>query len=134
MFLFYSLSKASLQSTNLPVFHQQITVYLRNNDLDNNQNKNVNDYEMLKSVTKCFNDTKRIQMDRDLWRIYGGSHESRNKQLLLNQGFEFRNTTALAFETNPFSAGTSSPSEDVLKITITETTSRHTENDRKYEW
>ena len=87
-------------------------VYLRNRDLDNDQKKYVTDYELLESVTKCITDTKCIQKDRDLWRIYVGSNESRNK--LLNEG----NTTAQGFETNPFSAGTSSPTEEVLKITV----------------
>ena len=91
-------------------------VYLRNRDLDNDHKNHVTDFELLESVTKCITDTKCIQKDRDLWRIYVGSNESRNK--LLNEGFEFRNTTAQAFETNPFSAGTSSPTVDVLKITV----------------
>ena len=84
-------------------------VYLRNRDLDNDYKKLVTDYELMESVTKCINDTKCIQKDRDLWRIYVGSQESRNK--LLNQGFDFRNTTAMAFETNPYSAGTNSPKD-----------------------
>ena len=37
---------------------------------------------------------------------------------LLIRGFEFNNTTVCAFVTNPFSAGTSSPSESVIKITV----------------
>ena len=44
--------------------------------------------------------------------VYVGSKESRQK--LLTQGFEFRNTTVTAFETNPFSAGKHSPQERVI--------------------
>ena len=91
-------------------------VYLRNRDLNSDRKQQVTDYELLESVAKCIKDTKCIQKDRDLWRIYVGSKESRQK--LLTQGFEFRNTTVTAFETNPFSAGTHSPQERVIKITV----------------
>ena len=91
-------------------------VYLRNRDLNCDRKQQVTDYALLESVSKCIKDTQCIQKDRDLWRIYVGSQDSR--QILLSQGFEFRNTTVFAFETNPFSAGTSSPSETVIKITV----------------
>ena len=91
-------------------------VYLRNRDLNCDRKQQIYDYALLESVQKCISDIQCIQKDRDLWRIYVGSQESRQK--LLIQGFEFNNTTVCAFETNPFSAGTSSPSESVIKITV----------------
>ena len=90
-------------------------VYIRNSDILIGNNP-VTDYEILESVNKCITDIKCIQRDRGLWRIYVNTPESRT--ILLAEGFDFRNTSVTAFETNPFSAGTSSPLEEVLKITI----------------
>ena len=90
-------------------------VYIRNSDILIGNNP-VTDYEILESVNKCKTDIKCIQRDRGLWRIYVNTPESRTK--LLAEGFDFRNTSVTAFETNPFSAGTSSLSEEILKITI----------------
>ena len=90
-------------------------LYIRNSDILIGNNP-VTDYEILESVNKCIIDIKCIQRDRGLWRIYVNTPESRTK--LLAEGFDFRNTSVTAFETNPFSAGTSSPLEEVLKITI----------------
>ena len=90
-------------------------VYIRNSDILIGNNP-VTDYEILESVNKCITDIKCIQRDRGLWRIYVNTPESRTK--LLAEGFDFRNTSVTAFETNPFSAGTSSLSEEILKITI----------------
>ena len=90
-------------------------VYIRNSDILIGNNP-VTDYEILESVNKCITDIKCIQRDRGLWRIYVNTPKSRTK--LLAEGFDFRNTSVTAIETNPFSAGTSSPLEEVLKITI----------------
>ena len=91
-------------------------VYLRNRELDNDRKKVATEYEILEAVSKCIDDTKCIQRDRDLWRIYVGSQASRLR--LLTQGFDFRNSTVVAFDTNPFSAGINNPSEEVIKITV----------------
>ena len=78
-------------------------VYLRNRDLQSDNKNEISD-------TKC------IQKDRDLWRIYVGSEDSRRK--LLVHGFDLRNLHVKAFETNPYSAGTRCPTESVLKVTV----------------
>lgn len=48
--------------------------------------------------------------------VYVDSTESRSK--LLAQGIDLRNTNVRLYDTNPYSAGLSSPSENVLKITV----------------
>lgn len=90
-------------------------VYLRNSDIVQGSNP-VTDYELLESVLICTSEIKCIQRDRGLWRIYVNTTQSRDK--LLTEGFDFRNTHINVFETNPFSAGTNSPLEEVLRITI----------------
>ena len=91
-------------------------VYLRNRDLQTDNKFFLSDYELLEAVSKEIDDTKCIQRDRDLWRIYVGSEGSRRK--LLVHGFDISNCNVRAFETNPYSAGTRSPSESVLKVTV----------------
>ena len=91
-------------------------VYLRNKDLLFDKNNGIRDYELSEAVLKVVSDLKCVQRDRDLWRLYVDSVDSRNK--LLNEGFEIRNVNVRGFEVNPYSAGTSSPKENVLKITV----------------
>ena len=91
-------------------------VYLRNRDIQVDDGNVVTDFEILEAATKEINDLKCIQRDRDLWRVYVGSHDSRRK--LLTQGFDLRNCNIRAFETNPYPAGTKHPSESVLKVTV----------------
>ena len=91
-------------------------VYLRNKDLPFDRSNVIKDYELSEAVLKMVNDLKCVQRDRDLWRLYVDSVDSRNK--LLKEGFEIRNINVRGFEINPYSAGTSSPKEDVLKITV----------------
>ena len=91
-------------------------VYLRNRDLQSDNKNVLTDYELLEAVSKEISDSKCIQKDRDLWIIYVGSEDSRRK--LLVHGFDLRNLHVKAFETNPYSAGTRSPTESVLKVTV----------------
>ena len=79
-------------------------VYIRNSDILIGGNP-VNDILILKSVNKCITDSKCIQRDRGLWKIYVNNPESRTK--LLAEGSDFRNTSVSAFVTNTFSAGKS---------------------------
>lgn len=75
----------------------------------------LTDYELLESVLHCTSDIKCIQKVQGLWRVYVNTTQSKDKLL---DGFDFRNTHNNVFETNPFSAGTNSPLEEVLGITI----------------
>ena len=91
-------------------------VYLRNRDIQSNKGSKVTDYDLANAVGKPVNDIKCIQLDRDLWRIYVQSRESR--QILVTEGFELRHKTISVFDTNPYSAGTEKPDEEVVRVTI----------------
>ena len=76
-------------------------VYLQDNDIHESDKKNiVRDFEISIAVSKCIDDLKCVQKDRDLWRLYVGSIDSRHK--LLSEGFELRNLSVKAFDINPF--------------------------------
>ena len=91
-------------------------VYLRNRDIQSNKGSKVTDFDLANAVGKSVNDIKCIQLDRDLWRIYVHSRESR--QTLISEGFELRNKTISVFDTNPYSAGTEKPDEEVVRVTV----------------
>lgn len=81
-----------------------------------NEANRVSDYELSVATSKVVNDIQCIQKDRGLWRVYVKSSNSRSK--LLQEGFDIRNRHISVYDTNPFSAGTNEPSEQVLKITV----------------
>lgn len=91
-------------------------VYLRNRDIQTDKSNPISDYVLACAVGTVVSDIKCIQRDRDLWRIYVESRESRN--LLISEGFELQNKTVAVFDNNSFSAGTENPSEDVVRITV----------------
>lgn len=107
-----------LETSNITMANQPMIkpVYLRNRDLQSNKTVRITDFDLLKAVQKKVNDIKCIQLDRDLWRIYLTSRESR--QILVSEGFELQQKTINVFENNPFSAGTEKPDEEVLRVTI----------------
>ena len=79
-------------------------VYLRNRDIQCKKDAQITDYDLVGAVGSKITDIKCIQRDRDLWRIYVNSRESRN--ILVAEGFELGKRTISVFDTNPFSAGT----------------------------
>ena len=91
-------------------------VYLKNSELPHSNDNRITDYELSVAASLCASDLKCVQKDRELWRLYVNSQESRTK--LLCEGFEIRNTNVRIYDTNPFSAGLSNPDEKVLKITV----------------
>lgn len=91
-------------------------VYLRNRDIQSKKGSQITDFDLVGAVGAKITDIKCIQRDRDLWRIYVDSRESRN--LLVSEGFELRNRSISVFDTNPFSAGTEKPDEEVLRVTV----------------
>ena len=91
-------------------------VYLRDNDIQIDKKNYVRDFEISIAVSKSISDLKCVQRDRDLWRLYVGSRDSRDK--LLSEGFELRNISVKAFDINPYSAGIHNPNEQVLRITV----------------
>lgn len=91
-------------------------VYLKNSELPQDHNNRMSDYELSIAASSSAPDLKCVQKDRDLWRLYVSSQESRRK--LVCEGLEIRNINIRIYDTNPFSAGLSTPDEQVLKITV----------------
>ena len=84
------------------------SVYLRNRDIQTHNG--LCTILPVQSVRSC------IQTDRDLWRIYVDSIESR--KLLFSDGFTLHNINVSVFDTNSFSAGTENPDERVVRVPI----------------
>ena len=91
-------------------------VYLRNRDIQIGKGKFITDYAIAMAVSKVIDDTKCVQKDRDLWRIYVGSQTSRN--VLCNNGFDLESRHIDVFDTNPFAAGTEKPNETVVRVLV----------------
>ena len=91
-------------------------VYLRNRDIQTNKKDPITDSALACAVGEVISDIVCIQRDRDLWRIYVDSIESR--KLLVSDGFTLQNISVSVFDTNPFSAGTENPNEEVVRVTI----------------
>ena len=92
-------------------------VYMKNSELPINKPNRISDFDIMEAVSSTVGDKIRcIQLDRDLWRIYLMDNDS--KQKLLLEGFELNGQTISVFEFNPYSSGASSPSEKVLKVTV----------------
>jgi ribA/ribD-fused uncharacterized protein len=94
----------------------QKPVYLRNRDIQTDKNRYITDYDIAVATSAKVNDVYCVQRDRDLWRIYVKSPESRTQ--LVNAGFELGNRTIQVFDTNPYSAGTENPNEKVIRVLI----------------
>lgn len=92
-------------------------VYIKNSEIQLDKTNRIGDFEMYESLhKKVGDDILCIQLERDLWRVYLKSNDSRS--VLLVQGFEIRNITAQVYDSNPYSTGAKSPREKVLKVTI----------------
>lgn len=94
----------------------QKPVYLRNRDIQTEKNKYISDYDIAVAASAKVNDVYCVQRDRDLWRIYVKSPESRMQ--LVNTGFELGSRSIQVFDTNPYSAGTENPNEKVIRVLI----------------
>lgn len=90
-------------------------VYLRDREIQFGSTR-ISDFDLSMSVTKSISDLTCVQKDRDLWRIYVKSKESRSK--ILTEGIDIRNTNVKVYDTNPYSAGLNDPSDNVIKITV----------------
>lgn len=90
-------------------------VYFRNSDIPSG-GKPVSDFDLLQPLLLCTSEIKCLQRDRGLWRVYVNDQVSRNK--LLTEGFEYRNLSINVYDTNPFSSGAKSPSDEIIRITV----------------
>ena len=92
-------------------------LYLKNGDLQFSEGKRVSDYDLMDPVMSVIGDNLHcIQLDRNLWRIYVKTKESRQK--LLTQGIDINNMSVSFYDTNPYSSGATSVDQKTLKIRI----------------
>lgn len=83
--------------------------------MKNASNNKITDFELYEAIKgKIGDNILCIQLDRDLWRVYLKSMESRSELLL--HGFELRNISVQVYNSNSYSTGAKDPNEDVLKI------------------
>lgn len=91
-------------------------VYMRNRDIQTTKSKYFTDFDIAEAASATVSDVICVQRDRDLWRIYIKSAESRSK--LVTEGFSLGSRSIQVYDTNPFSAGTDSPDEKVVRVLI----------------
>jgi ribA/ribD-fused uncharacterized protein len=92
-------------------------VYIKNSELQTDKSSKITDYELYESIHNKVGDTIHcIQLERDLWRIYLKSSDSRTT--LVHEGFEIRSISAQVYDSNPYSTRAKNPKDVVLKITI----------------
>lgn len=91
-------------------------VYMRNRDIQTNKGKFYSDFDIAEAASGVVSDVLCVQRDRDLWRIYIKSAESRD--ILVNEGFTLGSRAVQVFDTNPYSAGTDSPDEKVVRVLV----------------
>lgn len=92
-------------------------LYLKNSDIQTSEDKRLSDYDLIDPIMRVIGDDLHcLQLDRNLWRIYLKTLESRNK--LLTQGIEINDISASFYDTNPYSSGATSVSQQTLKIRI----------------
>lgn len=85
--------------------------------MQNDFNNKITDFELYEAIKgKMRDNILCIQLDRDLWRVYLISMESRSELLL--HGFELRNISVQVYNSNPYSTGAKDPNDEVLKVTI----------------
>lgn len=89
---------------------------MRNRDIQTNKGKFYSDFDIAEAASGVVSDVLCVQRDRDLWRIYIKSAESRD--ILVNEGFTLGSRAVQVFDTNPYSAGTDSPDEKVVRVLV----------------
>ena len=101
----------------LPLITTNKPAYIKNSEMQLDKTNKIGEFEMYEAVHKIVgDDILCIQLERDLWRVYLKSNESRS--VLLVQGIEIRNITVQVYDSNPYSTGAANAREKVLKVTI----------------
>lgn len=107
----------SVSENSQPVDRTLKPLYLKNSDIQTSEDKRLSDYDLIDPIMRVIGDDLHcLQLDRNLWRIYLKTLESRNK--LLTQGIEINDISASFYDTNPYSSGATSVSQQTLKIRI----------------
>lgn len=88
-------------------------VFMRNRNIQTNKGKFYSDFDIAEAASGVVSDVLCVQRDRDLWSIYNKSAESRD--ILVNEGLTLGSRV---LETNPYSAGTDSPDEKVVRVLV----------------
>ena len=79
--------------------------------------KELVDFDLIDPVKKIIcDDLLCVQLDRNLWRVYLTTAESRYK--LLIQGIEINNTTYQFYDKNPYTSGAKFVNQKTLKLRI----------------
>ena len=92
-------------------------LYLKNSDIQLSNQARITDYDIMTNVTKQIGDELHcLQLDRNLWRLYLKSKEARTK--LLTEGLNLSSVTVSLYDTNPYSAGITHPTQKTLKVRI----------------
>lgn len=107
----------SVSENSQPVDRTLKPLYLKNSDIQTSEDKRLSDYDLIDPIVRVIGDDLHcLQLDRNLWRIYLKTLESRNK--LLTQGIEINDISASFYDTNPYSSGATSVSQQTLKMRI----------------
>jgi hypothetical protein len=94
-------------------------IYFKDKELQGqitSDTRSISDFEISVATSEVVSDIQCVQKDRDLWRVYVKSTDSRAK--LLTEGFDIRNRHISVYGTNPYSARLRSPNEKVIKVTV----------------
>ena len=76
-------------------------VYMKNSEVQLDKSNKISDFEMYEAIhQKVENDIHCIQLERDLWRVYLKTKETRS--LLVVEGFVVRNISVQVYDTNPY--------------------------------
>lgn len=79
----------SVSENSKPVDRTLKPFYLKNTDIQTSEDKRLSDYDLIDPIVRVIGDDLHcLQLDRNLWRIYLKTLQSRNKRL--RQGIEIR--------------------------------------------
>lgn len=97
----------SVSENSQPVDRTLKPLYLKNSDIQTSEDKRLSDYDLIDPIMRVIGDDLHcLQLDRNLWRIYLKTLESK----LLTQGIEINDISASFYDTNPYSSGATSVS------------------------
>lgn len=92
-------------------------LYLKDSDVQCCDDNRVTDFMLMERVIEVIgNSLHCLQLDRNLWRIYVKTQDSRRK--LLTEGISVQNISVSIFDTNPYSSGNHDPTVNTLKIRL----------------
>ena len=110
-------SDTIVNSTESAVNRTIKPLYMKNSDIQLSNQARITDYDIMTNVTKQIGDELHcLQLERNLWRLYLKSKEARNK--LLTEGLNLSSITVSLYDTNPYSAGITHPTQKTLKVRV----------------